>query len=214
VNLPIVGKVRFTEVSKEALLDFWNDIVRSAGLRIEFGERMEKVEQHGEGFVVQGSRRQYRARSVLLAVGRRGSPRRLGVTGEDLPKVAYRLVDAAQYEGCKALVVGGGDSALEAALDLSRQKGTDVTLAYRGAAFNRVKPANREKLEAAERARRLRVLMSCEVNQIGEREVLLLKEGNPVTLPNDFVLVAAGGVLPTEMLKSIGVRVATKHGTA
>ena len=214
VNLPIVGKVRFTEVSKEKLLEFWDGVVRDTGLAISFGERLEQVERAGDGFVVRGSRRAYRARSVLLAVGRRGTPRRLGVSGEDLPKVAYRLVDAAQYEGCKALVVGGGDSALEAALDLSRQAGTEVTLAYRGEAFQRVKAANRERLEAAQRASRIRVLMRCEVDAIEPAAVVLRQEGNPLRLPNDFVLVAAGGVLPTEMLRSMGVRVATKHGTA
>ena len=214
VRLPIVGKVRFTEVSKEALLEFWQSIVRRTGLAVSFGERMESLAPDSGAFVVKTSRRTYRAKAVLLAIGRRGTPRKLGVPGEELPKVVYRLVDAAQYRGHKVMVVGGGDSALEAALAVSEQPGAEVTLSYRGDAFSRVKARNRERLDAAQRARRVHVLLNSTVSAISERAVTLDQKGSRLAVPNDVVIVSAGGVLPSDFLRSIGVMVATKYGTA
>jgi thioredoxin reductase/ferredoxin len=214
VVLPIVGKVRFREVSKEALLEFWQSIVRRTGLAVAFGERMEALSPEGDVFVVKTSKRTCRARTVLLAIGRRGTPRKLGVPGEDLPKVVYRLVEAEQYRGRKVLVVGGGDSALEAALALSEQPGTVVTLSYRGEAFSRVKAKNRDRLEEAQRRKRIGVMLNSNVTSIEPRDVALDQQGKTVTLPNDSVIVSAGGLLPSEFLRSVGVMVETKYGTA
>jgi len=143
VQLAIVGKVKFGEVSKEKLLEFWTGVVQSTGLQVNFRERLTGIERDGDGFVVQTDRARYSARSVLLAMGRRGTPRKLDVPGEEHSKVVYRLVDPEQYRGQKVLVVGGGDSALEAAIALAEQPGTRVTLSYRSAAFSRVKAKNR-----------------------------------------------------------------------
>ncbi|HEX9183777.1 MAG TPA: NAD(P)-binding domain-containing protein [Burkholderiales bacterium] len=214
VQLPLIGKVKFGEVSKETLLEFWQGVVRKAGLKIRFNERMEAIERAGGGFVVKTTRGAYKARAVLLAVGRRGSPRKLGVPGEELPKVVYRLVDAEQYRGQRVLVVGGGDSALEAALALSEQPGTKAALSYRGAAFDRVKPKNRERLEAAAAAKRIQVLLGSTVERIGAREVVLKAAGKGVSLQNDAVIVCAGGVLPIDLLKQVGIEFETKRGTA
>jgi thioredoxin reductase (NADPH) len=214
VQLPLIGKVKFGEVSKETLLEFWQGVVRKAGLKIRFNERMEAIERAGGGFVVKTTRGAYKARAVLLAVGRRGSPRKLGVPGEELPKVVYRLVDAAQYRGQRVLVVGGGDSALEAALALSEQPGTKAALSYRGAAFDRVKPKNRERLEAAAAAKRIQVLLGSTVERIGTREAVLKVAGKGISLPNDAVIVCAGGVLPIDLLKQVGIEFETKRGTA
>jgi thioredoxin reductase/Pyruvate/2-oxoacid:ferredoxin oxidoreductase delta subunit len=214
VTLPIVGKMHFNEVSKEALLEFWQSIVRRTGLVVNFGERLEALSTESGAFTVKTSKRSYRAKTVLLAIGRRGTPRKLGVPGEELPKVVYRLVDAEQYRGRKVLVVGGGDSALEAALAVSEQPGADVTLSYRGDAFARVKAKNRGRLEDAERRRTLRVLLQSNVSAIAPREVMLEQQGQNVTLANDAVIVSAGGVLPSDFLRSIGVEVETKYGTA
>lgn len=214
VQLPLFGKVKFGEVSKEALLEFWQRVVAKAGLKIRFSERMEAIERSGAGFVVKTSRGAYRARSVLLAVGRRGSPRRLEVPGEELPKVVYRLVDAEQYRGQRVLVVGGGDSALEAALALAQQPGTKVALSYRGDAFNRVKPKNRERLDLAASARRVQVLLGSVVERIASREVRLRVGERGLALPNDAVIVCAGGVLPIDLLKKVGIEFETKRGTA
>jgi thioredoxin reductase (NADPH) len=214
VTLPIVGRMRFNEVSKEALLEFWTSIVGRTGLAVTFGERMESLTRDGPVFTVKAGRASYRAKAVLLAIGRRGTPRKLGVPGEELPKVVYRLVDAEQYAGRRVLVVGGGDSALEAALALAEQPGSAVTLSYRGNAFSRVKAANRTRLEEAERRGRLSVILESNVREIGRDVVRIERPGGEERLPNDVVIVSAGGVLPSDLLRSIGVEVQTKYGTA
>ena len=181
---------------------------------INYGERVEKIAANGEGFSVVTARTEYRARNVLLAIGRRGTPRKLGVPGEDLPKIVYRLVDPEQYRGKHVLVVGGGDSAIEAAIALAGEAGTRATLSYRGAAFGRVKPQNRERIAAAEATGAVNVLLESTVTRIATGEVDVEQNGRALTLPNDTVIVCAGGILPTPMLKSIGIAVETKYGTA
>lgn len=213
VHLPLVGKVKMTEISKEALLDFWHGVIAKTGLEIHFRERMEAIQPQGDGFVVKTTRGEYSTRAVLLAIGRRGTPRKLGVEGEGLPKVVYRLIDPEQYQGQKVLVVGGGDSALEAALAISEQPATAVTLSYRGEAFGRVKPKNRARLEEAQASGRLRVMLNSNVKRIAPHSVMLDDAGESVELPNDAVIVSAGGVLPTDLLKKVGIHFETKHGT-
>ena len=212
VDLPLVGKARLGEISKESLLAFWQDIVERVGMPISFGERVEKVCREANGFIVTTNRAEYRSRSVLLAIGRRGTPRKLGVTGEDLPKVVYRLIDPEQYRGRHVLVVGGGDSAIEAAVAIAAEEGTTVALSYRGEAFGRVKQKNRERLDEAEAAGRLCVMLGSTVSRI-EAECVYLERGEMLKLPNDAVIVCAGGILPTPMLKEMGIRVETKFGT-
>jgi thioredoxin reductase len=151
---------------------------------------------------------------VLLAIGRRGTPRKLGVPGEELTKVTYRLLDPEQYRGQHVLIVGGGDSALESAVSISEQPNTTVTLSYRSAAFARCKKKNREKLDAAQRAGRVLVMLESNVKGIGERDVDLEQRGKVVRIPNDAVIINAGGILPTAFLKELGIEVATKYGTA
>ena len=213
VKLALVGSVRVGEIKKEALLDIWKDIVQRTGLELSLGERMEDIAQEGDLFAVRTNRGTHRAASVVLAIGRRGSPRKLGVPGEETPKVVYRLVDAEQYQGQAVLVVGGGDSALEAAVALSEQPGTSATLSYRGDAFSRVKEKNRQAVREAQVSGRLRVEMSSTVERVEPDAVLLQTEAGSVRLPNQAVIVCAGGVLPIPLLQKVGVRFATKHGT-
>lgn len=214
VTLPLVGKVRMTEISKEALLEFWQGIIRKTGLEIHFRERMEEIRPDGENFAVKTSNGEITTRSVLLAIGRRGTPRKLGVQGEGLPKVVYRLIDPEQYRGQKVLVVGGGDSALEAALAISDEPGTEVTLSYRSDAFSRVKVKNRTRLDAAQADGRVRVMLSSNVTRIDSEQVVLKTADGEVTLANDAVIISAGGVLPIDLLKKAGIQFETKHGTA
>jgi thioredoxin reductase/NAD-dependent dihydropyrimidine dehydrogenase PreA subunit len=213
VQLPIIGKVRMSEISKEALLEFWNGIVGKTELKISFRERMESIQPNGKGFQVKTSGGEYSVRAVLLAIGRRGTPRKLDVPGEELPKVVYRLIDAEQYRGQKVLVVGGGDSALEAALAIADEADTDVTLSYRSEAFGRVKAKNRQRLEDAQKRGRIRVLLKSNVIRIEPDEVLLGLESEQIVLPNDAVIISAGGVLPIDLLKNVGIQFETKHGT-
>ncbi|NJD31170.1 MAG: 4Fe-4S dicluster domain-containing protein [Gammaproteobacteria bacterium] len=214
VTLPLAGKMRFGQTSKEALLGFWQDIESKAGLQIRYRERVEAIQRQGSGFVVRTTKAEYRTSSVLLAIGRRGTPRKLGVAGEELPKVVYRLIDPEQYAGQDVLVVGGGDSALEAALSIAESGARTVTLSYRGEAFARAKPRNRERTMAAMQSGRIEVLFGSEVKRIERDSVLVARGELERELPNDAVIVSAGGILPADFLRSIGVDVETKYGTA
>lgn len=213
VNLALVGTVKLGEISKESLLSFWQDIVSKTGLKVNFNERMDSIEKQGDTYVVKTPRGEYRARSVLLAIGRRGTPRKLGVPGEELPKVVYRLIDPEQYKGQKVLVVGGGDSALEAAIAISEQPDSSVILSYRGDVFGRVKVKNRQRLEEAERSGKLKVALNSNVLSIHPDSIVLETEGQEEQLPNDAVIISAGGILPTDLLKKVGIEFETKHGT-
>jgi len=212
-KLPIIGEFRFAETSKEDLMSFWSEVVEQAGLDICTGARVEGVDVLEGGFEVR-SDKSYRATNVLLAIGRRGTPRKLHVPGEDHSKVVYRLLDPQQYRGQKVLVVGGGDSALEAAVSLSEEPGTEVTLSYRGAAFNRVKAKNRERVAGARDAGRLQVELGSQVRQINADAVLLERPDGEARLANDAVIVCAGGILPSAFLESVGIAVETRYGTA
>ncbi len=210
--LPIVGKVNMTLTTKEQLLEFWLDAQRRTGLEIRCNERVEAIERAGDGFLVRTAKGELRAATVLLSVGRRGTPRKLGVPGEDLSKVVYRLIDPAQYTGRRVLVVGGGDSALEAAASLA-EAGASAALSYRGDAFQRAKTRNRERVKAAVSGGQLQVLLKSEVKAITDERVAIVQNGRGIHLPNDAVIVNAGGILPTEFLKSVGIQVETKWGT-
>jgi thioredoxin reductase/ferredoxin len=217
VKLDLIGTVRLgTEVQKEKLLVFWQEIVAKTALTMNFNERFEGLERRPDGtHEVRTSRGTYHTQSVLLALGRRGTPRKLGVPGEEQSKVVYRLIDAEQYAGMAVLVVGGGDSALEAATSIAAQPGTDVTLSYRGDAFARVKEKNRITLEEMVASQRLRQHMKSKVEKIeAETVTLKLASGEVQTLPNHYVIVCAGGELPTPLLRSIGIRFETKFGKA
>ena len=214
VKLPIIGKMHFKETTKEALMEFWQDILDRTGLVIKENERVDEIAIEADGFRVNTAKGSYSTRSILLAIGRRGTPRKLGVPGEEQSKVVYRLIDAEQYRGQHVLVVGGGDSALEAAVSISEVANTTVTLSYRSEAFSRAKQKNRDRVSAAEQAGRLRVLMRSNVMQVNQGDVIIDTADGRLQLDNDAIIVCAGGILPTPFLKSMGIEVETKFGTA
>ncbi|WP_448140576.1 NAD(P)-binding domain-containing protein [Sphingopyxis fribergensis] len=214
VKLPLYGELRFREIRKEALLGIWEDVIERTGLHIRCNERVAEVTSAGGGFTIRTAHGVYRARRVLLAIGRRGTPRKLGVPGEERSNVVYRLTDPAQYVGQRVLVVGGGDSAIEAAVALAEQPGTEVTLSYRRDAFSRTRRQNRSAIEAAVAADRVTLYLQSSVEEVSNGSVSLRHRGERLDLANDHVIVCAGGELSTGFLHSMGIRVERRFGTA
>jgi thioredoxin reductase/Pyruvate/2-oxoacid:ferredoxin oxidoreductase delta subunit len=212
VQLPLVGALEGREISKEALLDFWKRAIQKAGLALRAPAKVTSVEKGGDGFRVVSDGGVVEARRVVLALGRRGTPRKLGVPGEDLPKVAYRLIEPDQFRGERVLVVGGGNSAVEAAISLA-ESGARTVLSYRGDKLGRVAPANQRRLEAAGGSG-LEIALGSRVTAIGEREVTLAESSGQRVLPNDQVVVLIGGDLPSQFLEKIGVTTVTYYGEA
>lgn len=210
VEIPIYGRFKRTSYTKEQLIGLWRTIAHEQRLPIRGGVVFDGVERLRDGvFGVRTQQGTVHARQVCLAIGRRGIPRKLGVPGEELPKVAYGLMDAHSYRGRKVLVVGGGDSAVEAALGLAEQEGNEVTLSYRKGTFFRLRSRNEERLAEAEGRGALRVLRNSEVSEItADRVVLRVGSAGGARdefVPNDDVFVMAGGVAPTELLRESGV---------
>jgi len=215
LDLPFYGRFGKRRMSKEELLATFCRMVAKGGLRVEEGVKVVGVEGEDGAFeVVTARSERVRARKVVLAVGRRGTPRRLGVPGEEREKVTYGLTDPEQYRGAKVLVVGGGDAALEAALQLVEEGGADVTLSHSGDALGRCREANRARIEALASAGRLRLALGSQLREIGERDATLEAGGRLERLANDFVIVNIGGELPLELLQAAGVAMRRYHGEA
>jgi thioredoxin reductase len=211
LRLPGYGKVYFRDVFKEDLLGEWQKIIHKTGVKIHTKKRVEKILRHDDGIEIVAGNERYKTSHVVLALGRRGTPYKLGVPGEELPKVIYHLDDPREFSGRRCLVVGGGDSAVECALMLA-ESGAHVTLSYRQKTITRAKPRNRQKLEDAIRQRRIRAFMPSLVKIIAPQTVGLEMNGAEKNIPNDDVIVMAGGVLPFEFLKQIGVEMRTLYG--
>lgn len=214
VELPLVGKLGKRTIRKEELLATWRRALARSGVEVEEGVKVEGIDGEDGRFVVRTSRGPVEASKVVLATGRRGTPRRLGVPGEELEKVLQGLIDPEQFDGDEVLVVGGGDAALEAAAQLAETSTARVTLSYRGAELARCREANRRKVEALAAAGQVRLLLGSEVIAIRPREVELRVNGRTATLENDYVLVSIGGELPLEFLARAGVALRRYHGEA
>lgn len=213
VRVPGYGRLAFRELPKEELIGVWQDIMARTGLVVQTEETVASIERRSGSFEVVSNKGRYVAKRVVLAIGRRGIPRKLGVPGEDLPKVVYSLREPEAFQHDRILVVGGGDSAVEAALALADQVGTDVTISYRRDRFSRIKPVNLERIETALNAGRVKVLWSSKVLEIGS-DVVRCREADQREreLVNDVVAIFAGGELPTAFLESCGVEFDTKFG--
>jgi len=214
VEFPMHGKFKKTELSKENLLEFWGQILKRADFKCRTGEKVENIIKGQDGnFCVTTANGEFRARHVILALGKTGNPRKLGVQGEELPKVMYRLIEADHYVNKKILVVGGGDSAVEAAMGLASQVGNTVTLSYRQATFSRIKERNSHRVQEFMRKGKLKVLFNSSPVEFRQDFVVLEMNGTVQRLPNDFVWIFAGGEPPTAFLSKIGVGFANRDLT-
>ena len=193
------------EYAKEQLLELFETLVAQKRLDVRFGESVEAITRDGDVFLVRSTKAEHRARHVVLALGRRGSPRRLGVPGEELPKVMYRLMDAEGYRGQRILVIGGGDSAVEAAIGLAIQPGNSVTLSYRREKLVRIKKKNEDAFAKLLAAGKIATLFNSQPVAIEEETVRLRIGDEEMALPNDYVFVFAGGVPPFDLLRKAGI---------
>jgi putative YpdA family bacillithiol system oxidoreductase len=210
LSIPLYGDLWVADASKETLLQVWETIVANTGLDVRTNQRVQQVTREGGLFEVASEAERFRTRRVVLAMGRRGTPRRLGVPGEELAKVVYDIAEMEDFRGRKVLVVGGGDSAVESALGLANQEGTSVTLSYRGEDFARVKERNRAKLDTAIQAGKIGVQLRSTVREIRPDRVVLDVGGESAILPNDDVVVRIGGDAPYAFLQRLGIRIVQK----
>jgi putative YpdA family bacillithiol system oxidoreductase len=214
VEFPMHGKFKKTELSKEELIAFWHKVLERADFKLRQGEKVEDIKKGEDGiFTVTTPKAHYRAQAVVLALGKSGSPRKLGVKGEELPKVMYRLIEADHYVNKRILVVGGGDSAIEAAMGLAHQVGNQVTLSYRKDAFTRIKERNAQRIQESIRKGKVKVIYNSIPTEFKEKSVILEVNGKQEETPNDYVWIFAGGEPPTAFLRKIGVGFGTQDLT-
>src|SRR5215831_1182801 len=206
VEFPMYGKFKKMQLSKENLLAFWDMVLNRSDFNVTTGEKVDDIQKSADGvFTVTTGTNQYRSRAVVLALGRTGEPRKLGVKGEELPKVMYRLIEADHYINKKILVIGGGDSAVEAAMGLANQSGNLVTLSYRSERFSRIKERNAKRIEECIKSGKVRVLFNSNPVEFRPESVILELAGHKQEIPNDFAWVFAGGTPPHAFLKKIGI---------
>lgn len=215
MDLPLFGKVKLYETSKPELLDLWEKVLSENEIKIEERKKVDAISQingHFEVKTLDGEL--YTSQKILLAIGRRGTPRKLNIPGEESLKVAYRLMEPELIEDKNIVVVGGGDSAIESALLLADNN--KVTLSYRGGAFARLKQRNIHKLQEAIEHNRISVLYNSNLIAIEPKSVIIKQEDNPnnLNIENDLVYIFAGGELPTQFLQNIGISIDKKFGEA
>lgn len=215
LDLPVAGKLWLQESTKEELLSKWLRIVRGERLVIHEGERFTALDRIDGGFSAElvpsdgpARGRTLQAARVLLAIGQRGTARKLPIPiprrVED--KVFYHLADAASLAGRRVLVIGLGDVAMETAVALARQPGTEVAMSYRGDGFRRGKTRNIDEVKRLVEAEALTILWRSEVETIEAEEVTLRTPDGHHALANDAVFVMIGAEPPTALLERVGVR--------
>ncbi len=210
LSIPLYGDLWVADSSKESLLKVWETIVAKVGLHVRTGQRVEQVVRSGDRYRIVSTSHECHAPFVVLALGRRGTPRTLGVPGEEQAKVVYDIAEMEEFAGRRVLVVGGGDSAIESALGLANQAGTTVHLSYRGKDFGKARERNRERLQAKVTEGRAQLLLESQVREIRQDRVVLDVAGETTILPNDDVVIRIGGDAPHAFLQQLGVRIVQK----
>jgi thioredoxin reductase (NADPH) len=213
MNLPLYGKVKLHNTSKDELLQLWKRVINENKLEIIEKTKVENITplKNNTFRISTNTSKEYTTSNVILSIGRRGSPRKLGVPGEDTQKVAYRLLEPENIKSKKVIVIGGGDSAIESALLLKDDN--EVILSYRKDKFSRLKPKNKEDILMSETDGSITILFDSNVAAINEADVLLnLKDGSTQKIDNDLVYIFAGGELPTPFLEKAGVKISKRFG--
>jgi thioredoxin reductase/Pyruvate/2-oxoacid:ferredoxin oxidoreductase delta subunit len=214
MDLPLYGKVKLYETSKTELLDLWKTVISKNEILIKENSKVDSITPHNNIFTIKSlSGEEYTSKKVLLAIGRRGTPRKLDIPGENLEKVAYRLLEPEIIKDKNILVVGGGDSAIESALLLAENN--KVILSYRSEAFNRIKPMNNIRINEAIENASIDVMFNSNPVSIDKDHIVIVNKNNEkLNIKNDLVFIFAGGELPTQFLQKIGIQITKKFGDA
>ncbi len=215
MDLPLYGKVKLFETSKNELIELWITVLEKNSIKIHEQEKVESLRKEGDIFRVVTKKGEYTSAGVILAIGRRGSPRKLGVPGEQSEHVYYRLLEPELIKNKNILVVGGGDSAIESALLLA-DEGNRVVISYRSESFSRLKPKNLEKINDAIVNGKVSALFNTQVKEIKADSTVLIHSGdNSVSeIPSELVYIFVGGELPNEFLTKAGITITKKFGEA
>lgn len=213
MDLPLYGKVKLFDTNKDELLQLWKKVIVEHDLDIREQTKVDKIVPiENEVFkIVTNTGEEFLCNQVLLSIGRRGTPRKLGVPGEESQKVAYRLLEPELIHQKRIVVVGGGDSAIESAMLL--MDNNEVVLSYRKDQFSRLKPKNRDKIQKAAENKSIRVIFNSNLVSIKDKSILIkIGDNEPEEMENDLVYIFAGGELPTSFLESAGVKITKRFG--
>jgi thioredoxin reductase (NADPH) len=210
VEMPIAGPLWVGDSSREELLEAWERMLAKAGACITTGSLLEKIEKTGGRFQVTISGKPYSCDKVILAMGNRGVPRKIGVAGEDGPNVFYNLLEADEFSGSTVTVIGAGDSAIETALALQRN-GCQVTMLVRGDGFPKAKAKNQERIDQARAAGLVGIHFNSQPLEIGADVVSFSTDGRTHHEKSDAVFIMVGGELPFDLLESFGIAIVEKE---
>jgi thioredoxin reductase/NAD-dependent dihydropyrimidine dehydrogenase PreA subunit len=214
-ELPGYGSVRRRTMTKKQLLELWTDIRERVPLDIKEGVRVEAIHPEGPSWRLVGPGWQDRAAAVVLALGRRGAPKQLGVPGEDLPKVSYRLIEPEPFANHHVMIVGGGNAAADCAIALAEAKlCASVSISYRRPELARLRANVRKEIDRGIAAGTIVPLLATEVAAISEHHVTLRTPDGVQQMINDRVIVQIGGQPPSELLRTIGIELVEKRGEA
>lgn len=215
MDLPLYGKIKLYETTKTELLTLWNTVLGKNNLEIIENAKVETIVKEDDVFIVETLKgEKYTTKSILLAIGRRGTPRKLNIPGEMSENVAYRMLEPEDISGKKIMIVGGGDSALEAAMSLCENN--TVRLYSRDEGYTSRKKKNIDLMNAVVEKGKVIVKFNTVLTSIEPDSVHYLEKGmeKPECLENDLVFIFAGGELPTQFLKKTGIDITTKRGEA
>ena len=215
MDLPLWGKIKLVETSKSELLDLWKNVLDKNKITINEQEKVSEIVKQDNMFIVKTNNEHYTSRGIILAIGRRGSPRKLGVPGENKEKVFYRLIEPELIHDKNILVVGGGDSAVESAMLLADER-NKIILSYRSESFSRLKPKNLERINNYTKQKKIKTLFNSNVKEITDDSVIFSfnNSTDELKIKNDLVYIFAGGILPTSFLEGIGIKITKKFGDA
>jgi thioredoxin reductase/NAD-dependent dihydropyrimidine dehydrogenase PreA subunit len=193
IKMPLYGQLPMMDAQKEVLIATWQAIVKTTQLVVNEHEEATDVQKKGALLEVTSNKAKYLAANVVLAIGTRGDPRKLGCPGEAPHCVAYNLVDAAEHANQSVLVVGGGDTAIEAAVALASTPGTKCVLSYRKGAFSRVKKRNQEQVDAMAKSGQLEIVFNSQVTEIKDGVAILKTEAGvrEINCVRVFALIGA-----------------------